>query len=581
MIGVFRQNRTDWRWKPTEEGDSRVADILNVVTKNIAERARLPHTENRVFEDVAIAGRGFFNPYLDRSETLKGRIRIDHMSWKDVYLGPHDNIDASDLEHLHKKRWHSLASIKSMFPRKWKEITGMERMMTGTPQTLVENADHYGADVETTQLSEVPTPLRINLDPDLVDIAKKDVAVLETWQKEYHTTPIIIDAEAGPEGWAFNTINTPRQLISQIESMDALTSIDRTKKRFRVTKWAGSVILSDDYSDLPFNDFDVVPVYAKKKGKDFWGKIHTAKDAQRWVNKTSSKLADILNRMDNYVYWYDDQTFDTEADRNRAKQGVTQPGAMLKCSDAQRPPSKEEGVKFPNELATTWQMMVQNLRQVMNIDPLAMGQTMGSRESGQAVQQKARQTLTGNEFLYDNFSLAKSQVGRMVVSLIKDSYTPDRIMRIIENQARREPVTIGGQQLDVPGAARPQPMVTPDGQPANGPDQESMIQMQEVEKLFSNADLLEYDVECGEGPYGPTARAANMDLFIQLAQTPVGQYLPPQLFIHMMDIPDKDKILAAVNQTMQQMQQAAAQKQQAEVQKTMIAAQSKQQGGGG
>lgn len=576
LSGVHRQHRTDWRWRPTEEGDSKVADILDVVTKNVAARSHMPMVENDVFESGAIVGRGFFEVTVDYSEHIKGRIKIGSFPWDAAFLGPHDSIIGEDLEYLTKKTWYSIANIKSMFPEHADEIEKMfaDMMELAPSSKLREGRDNYGATVSESKDGVM------DISPDLVDIAKKRIALLENWEKEYHKTYILLDADYGEEGYTENMKDYANKDVRRFKTIDGLRMIEKIMTKFKITKVAGDVILEEEYSKLPFNNFDLIPFYAKKKGASFWGKIEPGKDAQRQINKTASKFTDIFNRVDNFGYWYDENTFDSPVDRNKALNGITQPGFFLRCADAQKHPVREEGIRFPTEVANLWNMMIQNFRFITNIDPLAMGQTQGSRESGASIEMKTRQTLTGNEFLFDNFSISKAIVGRHVVALIRDVYTPERVMRIISNQAQKEQIMIGGKLLEGSRMDEMPQMVTPQMQ-QQGQDpaqQQEQITLSEVQALFENADLLEYDVEASEGAYGPTTRAANQAYFLELAKTPVGAALPPQLYISMLDMPEKDKILAAVNQWMQQQQMVEQGKQQTEIQKTQIAQQGKMQG---
>ena len=72
LSGYQRQNRTDFKFMPVEEGDQRVADILNVVVKNITDQCQYPHEETLVFEDMAIRGRGCFNIYVSNEKNILG-----------------------------------------------------------------------------------------------------------------------------------------------------------------------------------------------------------------------------------------------------------------------------------------------------------------------------------------------------------------------------------------------------------------------------------------------------------------------------------------------------------------------------
>ena len=75
LLGGFqRQNRTDLRFGPIEEGDDRVAKILDVVYKNIEDQNGYPAEESAVFEDQVVTGRGIFHIYVDFDKNVEGDI---------------------------------------------------------------------------------------------------------------------------------------------------------------------------------------------------------------------------------------------------------------------------------------------------------------------------------------------------------------------------------------------------------------------------------------------------------------------------------------------------------------------------
>lgn len=515
LVGTHMQNPTDWRWKPVEGSDNAVADLLNTVTKHVANRTNFTTEDQAVFKDLVVAGRGFFNVYMDYNENPKGKIKIERMRWDGVYVSPHDREDGSDIDYIIKAKWYTPAQIKSMFPDKAEEISDIFVDRDPSAGEVDMLKDHYEA---------------ILADKTLVDVAKKQIKLLEVWRKEYIDVPVIVynnEVESDP--------NLTKADARRLKTISQVKVIERKTHRLHVTKLAGSVVLDQYYVETPDNDFDIIPVYAKKQGKYWWGKVEAGKDPQREVNKARSCLVDILNKTANYGYWFDSNTFPDEKAKQNALHNVTQPGFMLEVADVSKPPRKEEGAKFPTEIANLDQMMIQTFRLVTNVNPEAMGQGPSS-QSGIAMNRKLQQTLVGNEFLFNALALAKARLGRKVAALIQQEYSPERIYRITQQE---------GEELDP-----------------------SII------TLFKTADLLEYDVECGEGPSSPTARQANAMVLLEMARA--GMPIPPEVIISYMDFPEKEKVLADMQQQKQQAMEMERSKQQTEIVKTQIANQDKQ-----
>lgn len=533
LSGYQRQNRFDIKFFPVEEGDARISDILTIVSKNIDEQCNADYEETKVFEDEMIVGRGMFHTYIDYDDDIRGTIKVERFPWIDSWLGPHEKEDLSDCEHAHKGRWFSKAKAKQLYPDKADELQGWFDLFDTPKNTKGFATDNY-EHPDSTSTGD------IGADPDYINLAKKEIRVIETIRKEYDRVSVLANADLDvyfpAKGWKSED-------IAAVKTIPGFASVPRNVTRFRVVTWAGNVLLDDTYNDL--DDFPLVPVYAKKRGKRIWGKIDSAKDPQREINKRRSQVTDILNKVATYGYFYDDQTFPDDKESKKFKTNAAKPGFVQKVTDINRKPIKEEGVKFPGELVNMITMDSQLMREILNINMEMQGVGNGTM-SGVAIAEKKRSGMTGNEFLFDNLSLAKRRLGRLRIKMIQKVYTPERIIRILENRSQKQEVTVAG----TPWAD---------------------VDKEEIAHLLQDSDLAKYDVVVGESAYSPTQRLANFAMFMEMAQR--GVQLPPQLLIELSPLPevDKQKALQQQQAMMQAQQQEQQLKYQTEMDKTMIA----------
>jgi len=82
LSGYQRRNRTDIRYFPTENGDSRIADILSIVVKKILDLTNYHHEETLVFNDEQTVGRGLFHLFVSFDKNFKGK----EIRWSKVKL---------------------------------------------------------------------------------------------------------------------------------------------------------------------------------------------------------------------------------------------------------------------------------------------------------------------------------------------------------------------------------------------------------------------------------------------------------------------------------------------------------------
>lgn len=543
LSGYQRQNRTDIRYFPAENGDSRIADILNIVVKNILDQTKYSHEETNVFNDVITVGRGNFHVYMDFNRNIEGEIKIERFPWRDIYYGSHEKFDLSDCEYVIKAKWFSKAKIKQLWASKVDKIQkDFDSYDSNKDVHIRKEGEQFGNNLND-DIKEVDVPA----DPDFVDIARKEFRVLECQRKEYKTVYVLVKAD---DGFYFNADGMDDKDVEAVQTIKGFQAVPTHQTKIRELTIAGGTVLSNKLSSLPLDTFNIVPAYADKSDEYIQGKVEDGKDAQREINKRHSQIADILNKVANYGYYYDNQTFENPTDENNFKKQSAKPGFVTKVKNSERPPKASEGVKFPSEIANFAMIEKDQLREIMSINPELLGLN-SKAESGIAIIEKKRQGLVGNEYLFDNLSFAKNQLGIILVKLIQKYFTPERMTRIVNSANQRMPVEINKQPLD---------SYTPD----------------EIKQLLETADLTQYDVYVGESAYSISARSSNFAIWSEIAMK--RPEFPLEVLIDMSDLPDKDKVLGILKQMREQQMQVEQGKQQTEIDKAMIARETKMQG---
>ncbi len=525
LSGFQRQNRSDFKFYPIEEGDTRVADLLDEVVKNITDNTGFSAAESLVFKDMLITGRGVFNVYVEYDSDPQGKIIIERLNWRDVFFGPHEKLDLADCEYAIKTKMYSVAKVKQMWPEKEDDIEQMMKTVVEMKRTLRDNPrDQYdGANGAVEQFSN---------DTTNIDTAKQQIRVMETWEKRYRTVFAVTNVE---DNFVISVDNMSQRDAKRFESIPGILTIRRNMYDMVVTKTAGTVLLSEDVEDIP--SFPFVPVYAKKIGNYFWGKVEDVKDVQREINKRHSQATDILNKVASYGWIYDSTTFDPHEEDN-FRNNSSRPGFTAKVRDLRKIPVRLEGVKTPVELVNLEQMASEKLRQIINVPIEAQG--FSDREvSGRAIIERRRQTLAANEYLFDNLNMSKQMIARILLYYIHEIYTPERILRLVDDSK----VTDEQEQMD------------------------NYLNQQAALELLANADLTRYDVVVSQSPQSETIRAANFAILVELAKQ--GFPVPHAVIIEASDFPDKERILGQMEQEAQAAAQAEQSKNQTEVLKSM------------
>lgn len=542
LTGYQKQNRTEPHFLPGEKGDAVVADILNIIVKDITNNCYYQREKSKVFEDEAIAGRGLFNVYEDYERDARGNIVIERFAWDEAFFGPHEKDDLSDCEVMFKTKWYSENKLKSLFPDKIEgKLKGFSPEQKG--QDLKPELNQDGG----LNMAAV----------ELIDINAKKYRLLERWKKEYKSVDVAVFANDGfvepLKGW-------DKKDVAAVKSIPGMSMIKRESYRMRKTRTVSDVLIDDEFiTDM---DYEIVSVYAKKRRGVFWGKIKGIIDLQQLINKTYSQFIDIIAKVANYGYFYDSETFDDVQEEKKWKEQGTSPGFTAKVANSNKIPVKEEGVKFPTEIVNAIQMFMNNIREIMNVNLNMQGLTGNPNESGVAIKQKIVQQLIGNDFLFDNMKFAEQLLFKVVVKKIQKLYTPERMMRILETENSKTS-TVNPETQQKEGG------VQLAGQPLE------QYPPEQIKKLLQTVDLTEHDIIVSDAADSPSAMMGAYLMLLETARS--GAPIPPDIFIELSPLPDnlKAKLMASL----QAAQQAEAQKDQmkygTEIKKAQIAQQGK------
>jgi len=531
LSGLARQNRLDPRAFPIETSDNGVADIVTSALVWISKRNGLSQEEIRVFEDMLIVGRGLFHIDISQRRNPMGDVILERFPWADGFFGEHNKLDASDSTHCHKAKWLSFQEAVARYPDLEEELTSQ----------LIASEEYPD---DATAVNEIYRKWRQY--DQLIDRGHQRLRFIEHEIKETRTANYIM-----------NTSGTLKQEVSaeayrKAETIPGLVLADFAKDRIRVVVTVGTQLIRDYYPDRPYEGFSLVPVYAYKyDDNSFRGKVEAMKDPQREINKRSSQVIDIVNRMINEGWFYDDETFDSETELNKFKKNASRPGFTQKVRDTARPPVKPEKSPFPTELFSMQRQNVDILQNVTNIPPALLGGGTGY-ESGEALGIQRHSGLVGNERVFDNFILSKQTVFRKIFALIPGIYGPYRLARLTlssaSDPARLENLMVGGQEI-----------------PAERMPEQDQELLSHIMQLLSTQDLEEYDIAIGEQPMSATAKEGQFKLWLSAAQQ--GLPVPPSLLVDLSPLPQKGKWSRMMEQQVQQKRELEAQKTQAELAK--------------
>lgn len=539
LVGYQRQQRTDPNAFPNGESDQRLADIANELIKIILTQCEFEFIENEVFEDGCICGVGNFCLEVSQKDDIRGDLRIKKYPYDQVFFGEHTESDASDCEYLVKiQRW-SFEKLKAVYNKKKTELEESTKALENKLTQEIQSTGQTYAGDDYIRLENMRIPASIG-DSPVINKAKKEVLVVEKEEKIYVPVSVIYDSVAEE---SLTTYGFSESDLKQIQSIPNLYRVDKEIQKMRVTRCAGTVLLMDDYiSEIPDDDFTIIPFYAKKRGADYWGKVKSGKDPQRELNKRVSQSVDIVNFASLYGIVFDEMTFASPSEEKYFKENGNKPGFIAKVQDIRNKPELFQGIKLPSEVLAIADTSESRLERLLSVDATRFA---GANTSAYAIQQARESALVGNEYLFKNMKRAKKRLITKMIAYIQKYYSPKRIYRMLSNQDARQPFNVG----EVPFGE-----YSPD----------------EIVEFLKNSDLTKIDITIDETSWSPTQRAATLNVIQEVAKS--GFPVPPEILPELLNTPQayKDKMMQSIMQQQESQAASAEGTQETEVVKSLI-----------
>lgn len=199
------------------------------------------------------------------------------------------------------------------------------------------------------------------------------------------------------------------------------------------------ILASGEWNDSEFPFVGVVGVDRVVDGKrDIHGIIRYSKDPQKMVNYLNSA---VIRKIDasNKAPWIAAAESIPEPMRNRWETSNKESHAILYyqaysgTQDKPLPPPQRGDAIEPaiQQLMAAAQMQNQNIKATIGIYEAGIGQSMGERQSGAAIQTLAQTGEQSNFHFSDNLVLSMKRLGCLILRLIPKIYDTARTVRIV------------------------------------------------------------------------------------------------------------------------------------------------------
>ncbi len=545
VYGMEAQHRTDWRVIPDSDVDGdEVADALNNKLNTAERQSKADKACSDAFKGQADVGIGWVEVSRDPNPfNFPYRAKFIHRNeiWWDWFSKDRQGTDG--MRYLVRRKWTDKDQAKLLFPEKAELIERAARggdfdrdfvndggRSTGLAMrgdfggsygvTAPPANDGYPANMTQATLSSTYSAERGSSieEQEWRDTENNRVCLFECWYRLW-LRALVMKMPDGRivEYDAANDMHMMMVALGVIKPFYAVIT------KVRIAWWLGPHKLSDEPTPYKHNKFPYVPFWGKREDRTGvpFGLVRGMMYLQDNVNATNAKLrwgmsAVQTTRTDGAVL-DDDDTFRSEVSRIDADivldaQHMGREGAVFK-------------IERNFELNTQqFQMLTdsrEGIKRCSGITDAFEGKGANG-QSGVALANLTEQATQSLADLYDNFRVARSEVGELLLSLIVED-TADQETVTIKGGAISEDRTI---QLNVPQV-----------------DHETGMQY-----LDNDVQRTLMKVTLEDVPHTPSFRSQQLNAFTEVYKSAPEKYqdvLFPQL-LSLMDVPNKAETIKAV-----------------------------------
>ncbi len=548
LSGIQRQNRHDIKVLPRTAAAGNVAEVLTAICKHAMDVSNAEWHLSAAFMDGIVTGKGWITFDIDYSaDPLHGDLIIEKVN--PFHMIEDREAEQYDLNKqarfLIRQSWWSLDDLKLFYPSKARTLAGSLKGPGDDDQTLSTVEGDQEASRSTTDVAGEEAIRKY-----------REHKVLECWWKERKRISWFVNRRSGqnyrftPTASAdkeqtsaildlwftyrqsgqvdmfveqfvnrYGTIPADLAVLVMQEQGDDWRTVERPGNILHRTLVTGDIVLED--REDPFSGllkFPFVRFCPYHMDDNLMGVVDNLIGAQEELNKRRSQALHHMNITANSGYIGDDDALTNERWDDLkdfgSKPGVNirkKPGAFLQRIE---PARISEGHLILAEAAAN------DIKDISGANTDLMGGTPEKSESGRAMLFRQRQGLVVNEILFDNWRQTLQLFGETLVELVRSGRSDERSLIYSDQEIA---AIVEESKLD--------------------------IDPNEIRSFRTGR----YTVKVSPSPNVPTVRMANFEMLLEAFKA--GVPIPYELIIDASDLPEKERIMAALVRKQQMMEQ--------------------------
>lgn len=529
VLGFEAKTRTDWRLQsdtPGPEGDA-VAQAFNFKLNQAERKSGADRAMSDAFKPQLCVGLGWVEVARE-SNPFKFKYRVRHVHRNEIWWDwLSKEPDLSDARYLFRRRWTDADLAAKMFPTYASQIMALAGGHGWFDRTELTHDGGTGTglapDAETIRGSTIEEHEWLNTET-------RRVCLFEVWYRRWEDVVFL----TMPDGRVVEYDgDNPLHVVAVAQR---IARVGRTiVPKMYVSFWVGPHKVYDGPTPHKHSDFPYVPFWGAREDRTNvpYGRVRGMIFLQDNVNSLLSKLrwgmSAVRTIRTKGAYAGPDEVLRQQVARADAdiildRDHMSQAGAKFEI---------ERDFQLNEQQFQLMQASRDGIQRASGITSSFQGQT-GTARSGVQEATQVEQTTQSLADLMDNFKFGRTKVGELLLSMI------------VEDSIGIE------EEVKIPGnGVRPDKTIrlnTPAQDPVTG---ETMLHPLTGKPLLTNdVERTMMKVALNDVPSTPSFRAQQLQALSEAFKS-----LPPDIqmvvlphLLNLMDVPDKDEIIRAVQE---------------------------------
>lgn len=414
ISGHQRKNRKSTICVPVENGDQDTADQFSKILIWINNQEQVLETISDSFHGALVTGMNLMQVWIDyRNDPVSGNIRVDNCSYNSFLIDPYfRKADLSDCNAVWKRSFLTKPECISLMPSKADEILDLPYNDSGT-----------GRDG------------KFQFMPESYNYGYKNLLTYdEFYYRDYRTQRMLVDAQTGEtQEWKGDK---DENLDTFLETYPQITLIESEVPTVKLAIVIQGKVMYDGPNPLGIDTYPFIPVFAYYNPQmpyfpqRIQGVVRGLRDAQYLYNRRRIIELDILESQVNSGWIYKENALVNPEDVFLSGQGR---GLALKEEASMADVQQIQAPQVPPSMIQLSELLAKEVMEISGVNEELLG-SADDDKAGILSMLRQGAGLTTLQVLFDNLDRAQRLLGKLMIDLIQNNFTPGKVKKILEGE---------------------------------------------------------------------------------------------------------------------------------------------------